>query len=135
MSLIRWNDSFSVNVVEIDQQHKKLILIINELTDAMKAGKGKDVLGKILEGLISYTASHFKVEEKYFEQLNYPHTAEHKKEHAVFVAKVLDFKEEFESGRVTVSVNILQYLSKWLQTHIKGADMKYSSFFNDNGVQ
>ena len=54
MSLIRWNDNFSVNVTMIDHDHKKLVAMINELTDAMKAGRGKDVLGKILYELIQY---------------------------------------------------------------------------------
>ncbi|MCI5222469.1 MAG: bacteriohemerythrin [Candidatus Electrothrix sp. AR4] len=135
MSLIKWDDSLSVNVAEIDQEHKKLVLMINELTDAMKAGKGKDVLGKILDGLVAYTASHFQKEEKYFKELNYPYMVEHKNEHVAFVKKVLEFKEEFDQGRATVSVSILQFLSKWLQTHIKGADMKYSKFFNENGVK
>ena len=135
MSLIRWNNSFSVNVAEVDRQHQKLILMINDLTDAMKSGKGKDVLGKILDGLISYTASHFKMEEQYFKELRYPHAGEHKKEHVDFVKKVLEFKEDFDSGKATVSVNMLQFLSRWLQTHIKGSDMKYSTFFNENGVR
>ena len=55
--------------------------------------------------------------------------------HAAFVKKVLEFKEEFDQGRATVSVHVLQFLGKWLQTHIKGADMKYSSFFNENGIK
>ena len=135
MSLIRWSDSFSVNVVTIDQEHKKLVAMINELTDAMKAGHGKDVLGKILDGLILYTASHFQREEKYFQQVKYPDAIAHKREHAAFVRKVTEFKEEFDAGRVTVSVNILQFLSKWLRQHIKGSDQKYSKFFNENGIR
>jgi hemerythrin len=135
MSLIKWNDSFSVNVVKIDQEHKKLVEMVNELTDAMKAGHGKDVLGNILDGLISYTASHFQTEENYFQQVKYPHAVEHKKEHVAFVQKVTEFKREFDAGRATVSVNILQFLSKWLQTHIKGTDQKYSSFLNENGIR
>lgn len=135
MSLIKWNDSLSVNVVRIDQEHKKLVGMINELTDAMKAGRGKDVLGKILDGLISYTASHFQLEEKYFQQVKYPDAAAHKQEHAAFVHKITEFKKEFDAGRVTVSVNILQFLSKWLQNHIKGTDQKYSTFFNENGIR
>jgi len=135
MSLIKWNDSFSVNVVRIDQEHKKLVEMINELTDAMKAGHGKDVLGNILDRLISYTAFHFKTEEQYFMQVQYPDAVAHKKEHAAFVQKVTDFKKEFDAGRVTVSVNILQFLSKWLQNHIKGTDQKYSSFLNENGIR
>ena len=66
MSLIKWNDSFSVNVVKIDQEHKKLFEMVNELTDAMKAGHGKDVLGNILDRLISYTAFHFQTGGKIF---------------------------------------------------------------------
>ncbi|RWX48386.1 hemerythrin [Candidatus Electrothrix communis] len=135
MSLIKWNDSFSVNVVKIDQEHKKLFEIVNELTDAMKAGHGKDVLGNILDRLISYTASHFQLEENYFQQVKYPDAAAHKKEHVAFVQKVTDFKKEFDDGRATVSVNILQFLSKWLQTHIKGTDQKYSSFLNEKGIK
>ncbi|MCI5163600.1 MAG: bacteriohemerythrin [Candidatus Electrothrix sp. AX5] len=135
MSLIKWNDSFSVNVVKIDQEHKKLFEMINELTDAMKAGHGKDVLGDILNGLISYTASHFQLEENYFQQVKYPHAAAHKKEHVAFVQKVTDFKREFDAGRATVSVNLLQFLSKWLQTHIKVTDQKYSSFLNEKGIK
>ena len=135
MSLIKWNEGFSVNVSKIDQEHKKLVEMVNELTDAMKKGKGKDVLGKILDGLIAYTASHFQTEEKYFQQVKYPDAAAHKKEHAAFVQKVSEFKKEFDAGRATVSVNILQFLSKWLQTHIKGTDQKYSKFFNENGIK
>ena len=52
MSLIKWNNSYSVNVTKIDQEHKKLFTMINELTDAMKAGQSKDVLGKFLNWLI-----------------------------------------------------------------------------------
>jgi hemerythrin len=135
MSLIKWNDSFSVNVVKIDQEHKKLFGMINDLTDAMKAGKGKDVLADILDGLISYTASHFQLEENYFQQVKYPHAATHKKEHVAFVQKVTDFKRDFDEGRATVSVNILQFLSKWLQNHIKGTDQQYSSYLNEKGIK
>ena len=135
MSLIKWNDSLSVQVVKIDQEHKVLVDMINDLTDAMKAGKGKDVLGKILDGLISYTASHFKTEEIYFRQVKYPQATAHKQEHAAFVQKVTEFKKEFDAGRATVSVNVLQFLSKWLQSHIKGSDQKYTSFFHENGIK
>ncbi len=43
MALIDWDKSLSVNVEEIDQQHKKLIAMINELNEAMRNGKGKEV--------------------------------------------------------------------------------------------
>ena len=55
MALIQWSPDYSVKVGEIDQQHQKLITMINELNDAMLKGKGKEILSKIIDGLISYT--------------------------------------------------------------------------------
>ena len=66
MSLIVWDDSLSVNVTEIDRQHQQLVSMLNDLHNAMKAGHGKEMLRNILSGLINYTDTHFKTEEKYF---------------------------------------------------------------------
>lgn len=135
MALIQWNDSFSVKVAEIDRQHQKLVSMINDLSDAMKQGKGKDVLGNIISGLVSYTATHFKTEEKYFDQFGYPETDSHKKEHAAFVKKVTDFKDGFEKGKLGLSIKVMNFLSDWLKNHIKKTDMKYSQFFNEKGLK
>lgn len=135
MALIQWNDSLSVDVASIDKQHQKLVSMINELSDAMKQRKGKDVLGKILNSLISYTETHFKAEEKYFDMYNYPETADHKKEHLAFVQKVMEFKTGFETGKLSVTIELMSFLSDWLKNHIKGTDKKYSKFFNEHGLK
>ena len=135
MALINWSDSLSVNVNEIDLQHRKLIDMINELNEAMKIGKGKDSLGKILNGLISYTATHFKTEEQFFDKFGYPDTVNHKKEHVAFVKKVTDFQDGFEKKNLAVTMEVMNFLSDWLRNHIKGTDKKYSKFFNDKGLK
>lgn len=135
MALINWNDSFSVNVAEIDQQHKKLVTMINELGDAMKQRKAKDVMGKIVNDMISYASTHFKTEEKYFDQFGYPETDRHKKEHTSFVQRVSDFKKGFENGKISLSIEVMDFLCDWLQDHIKGSDKKYSQFFNEKGLR
>ena len=135
MAFINWDDSLSVKVTEIDLQHRKLVAMINELNDAMRQGKGKDVLAKIVNGLISYTATHFKMEEKYFDRFGYPETDSHKKEHIAFVQKVTEFNVGFEKGKLSLTVEIMNFLSDWLQNHIKGADKKYSQFFNEKGLK
>jgi hemerythrin len=135
MALVTWNDSLSVNVAEIDQQHRKLIAMINELNDAMKMGKGKDVLGGIVNRMIGYTATHFKTEENYFAQFGYPDTADHKKEHAAFVKKVAGFKEGFEKKELSLTIEVIRFLSDWLRNHIMGTDKKYTRFFNEKGLK
>ncbi len=135
MSLIQWNDSFSVNVVEIDIQHRKLIAMINDLSDAMRQGKGKHIMGKIVKQLFEYTEIHFRTEEKYFDQYGYPEARSHKKEHSDFIRTVDKFKNEFETGKLTLSIAVMNFLSDWLQTHIMGTDRKYGLFFNEKGLK
>ena len=134
MPLIQWNDSYSVKVAEIDQQHKKLIAMINDLFAAMQQGKGKDVLGTILNGLVAYTGTHFTTEEQYFDRFGYPETVAHKKEHANFVAKVMDFKKSFDAGQLGLSLNVMNFLSDWLTHHIQNVDKRYGPLFNEKGL-
>lgn len=134
MPLIEWMDDLSVNVKELDDEHKKLISLINELHDAMRERKTKETLKKIIDGLISYTGTHFAHEEKYFVQFNYNKTLVHKKLHKDFVTKVLEFKKGFEEDRMMLSMDIMNFLKDWLTMHIKGSDKEYSALFNENGI-
>ena len=131
MARIQWNDSYSINFREIDTQHKRLVEMINNLDDAMRQGKGKETLGKIINGLIVYTKTHFETEEKYFDEFEYPDTAEHKREHAAFVNKVNDFKAGFQSGKLGLSIDVMNFLSDWLVHHIKETDKKYAPFLRE----
>ena len=134
MALIAWNDSYSVKVKKFDDQHKKLVDMLNELHDAMKVGKGKDVLGKVLDRLIQYTATHFAEEEKVMKQHNFTDYERHKIEHNKLVAQVLDVQKQFNSGNATLTTAVLGFLKDWLQKHIQGEDMKYGVFLNGKGI-
>jgi hemerythrin len=133
--MIQWDSSLSVSVAEIDGQHQKLVKMINELNDAMRAGKSRDILGKIVTGLISYVRVHFSTEEKYFNQFKYPETDQHKQEHVAFSMKVDDFAKKFQNGQLGISIELMDFLSNWLGKHIKGTDKKYSALFNANGLK
>lgn len=135
MALIEWNANLSVNVAEIDNQHQKLVAMINQLNDAMKQRKGKEVLGNIISSLFTYTATHFETEEKYFAQLHYPDTDNHRKLHQSFVKKVSEFKNGHDGGQVALTVEVMRFLKDWLSSHIQGADMKYGPWFNERGLR
>ncbi len=132
---IKWDNSFSVSVVEMDQQHQKLVSLINELDDAMRQGKGKDVAAKIITGLVSYTRTHFGNEERLLTQHGYPELDTQKKEHADFVSKVTQFQNDFNSGKMGLTIQIMNFMSNWLQHHIKVEDRKYGGFLNSKGVK
>jgi hemerythrin len=136
MPLMVWNDKFSVGVHSIDQEHKKLIELLNELHDGLAANHAKDKLGHVLDGLITYTATHFRTEEKYFAQTGYPDTAAHKKEHEALTNQVLEVQKRFKSGETgTLSMEVMNFLKRWLITHIQGSDKKYAPHLIAKGVK
>jgi hemerythrin len=134
MALISWHSNYTVNVKEIDKQHQHLINIMNELHDSMKAGKGKEVLGTVLDELIKYTDFHFKYEEKLFDQYSFPETNLHKRQHTDLVEQVVSFKKNFDSGRKVLTMEVMDFLKSWLTGHIVGSDKNYSAFLNSKGV-
>lgn len=134
MAFFVWDNKYSVGVREIDNQHKILVDMLNELYEAMQSGKGNEILTGIILKLINYTKTHFATEERYFEKFSYPDTLSHKKEHEKFTEKVLAFKNDFNAGRVSLSVSITSFLKDWLVSHIQGIDKKYGPFFNSKGL-
>jgi hemerythrin len=122
MSLMTWDKSLEVGHAGIDSDHKKLVALVNQLADAMAAGQGKEVCGKVLAELASYTKTHFAMEERLMAAHGYPKAAEHKSEHDKLVKEVLDFKAKFDAGSVMLSVSLLNFLKQWLAHHIHESD-------------
>ena len=135
MALVQWSNDLSVHVSEMDKQHQKLIGMINELHDAMSKGKGKEVVGKIVEGLLTYTKTHFSEEEKLMDKHNYPDADAQKKMHKVFIDKASQFKRELESGTLGLTITVSDFLSDWLKNHIQKEDKKYGPYLNQLGVK
>ena len=136
MSLVTWSDKLSVGIPSIDEQHKKLVLLLNQLHDGMMAGKGKDVLGGVIKGLIDYTANHFRYEEDLFARTGYPESAAHKQEHTELVRRVVEIQKKYEqSGPAALTIQVMNFLKDWLTTHILKSDMKYSAHLAAKGVK
>ncbi|BCS52441.1 bacteriohemerythrin [Geobacter sp. SVR] len=134
MALMEWGPTLSVKVKKFDDQHKKLVELVNQLHDAMKAGQGDAMLGLVLQSLISYTATHFADEEKVMQVNGYPDLAKHKIEHEKLVAHVLELQKKFQSGGAVLTLSVMSFLKDWLNTHIQGSDKKYGVFLNAKGI-
>ncbi|MCG8571880.1 MAG: bacteriohemerythrin [Spirochaetes bacterium] len=134
MVLIEWNQKYSVNIIEIDDEHKKIINIINELHDSMLQRAAKSAMSDILKNLIDYTVFHFTKEQKYFEKYNYPHKVDHINKHKEFVDKIKDFQKGHEEDRMFLSIDVMNFLKSWLTDNIMGSDHEYTEFFNSRGL-
>lgn len=136
MPLMQWNDRMSVGVAQYDEDHKKLITMLNDLFDGMQAGKAKDVLGKILDGLIDYTKTHFGREEAAMSKHGYQEYAAHKKEHDDLTKQVIEVQKKFHTDvSASLSMEVMNFLKNWLVKHIQGTDKKYAPFLNSKGVK
>lgn len=129
--LMPWRPALETCIAAIDTQHKELVRLINLLHKAMKQQKGAREAGGILNDLAKYTVFHFGFEEDQFEKYRYPETENHKKIHRELVAKVKAFQADFEKGKATVTMELMDFLVDWLKTHIMKTDMAYVPFLKD----
>lgn len=135
MAFINWNENLSVKINSIDNQHKKLIGMINDFYDNIKNRSNNENISKLISGMKEYTQMHFNNEERYMKKFSYPDYEVHKKEHDLFISKVTAVEEKLNSGKIIVSFEITSFLKDWIKNHIQGTDKKYSDFFIKNGVQ
>jgi len=135
MPLITWSAQLSVGIESIDEQHKKLINMINALNDAIANGSSKDIMQKIFDGLAVYTEKHFGYEERLFAQYGYEETAAHKAEHEALLNQVVELKKKMESGDFMIGIEVMAFLKEWLTNHIMRTDKAYSEFLVEKGVK
>jgi hemerythrin len=136
MALIEWTAKLSVGIDSIDEQHKKLVNMINALNDAMLTNSSDELLGKIFIGLAAYTQKHFTYEENMFAEYGYPDSEEHKRQHNELIAQVVDLKEKFiENPQRTMSADLMLFLKRWITNHIMRTDKEYAEFLISKGVK
>ncbi|GAA0557172.1 bacteriohemerythrin [Rhizomicrobium electricum] len=134
MALLTWNPGMSVGVRVLDEDHKKLIAMINELHSGMLEGHSNDVVGGVLRRLASYTVEHFQREEKFFAETAYPGAAAHKREHEKLKTQVMAEIQKFQAGTTGLGMETLNFLRDWLKHHIQESDKAYSAHLNAHGV-
>ncbi len=135
MAFLNWDDSLSVKIDSIDEEHKKLIGLINDFYQDIYTKSPREKIRETVKGLKDYTALHFSTEEKYMQKFDYPEYENHKQEHDHFVQRVLDYEERLNDGKFIVSIEITNFIKDWIQNHIKGTDQKYTEYFIERGIK
>ena len=92
----------------------------------MTEGKAKDRLNKVFDQLFDYTKKHFSTEELMLYKYAYTDIEQHKIEHKKFIDKLEELKSDFENNKVTISLEVLNFLKDWLLNHIQISDKKYA---------
>ena len=130
-----WRDDYCVGIDSIDQQHKRLVNLINHLQTAIDYSTGKEFERDALNELVDYTKTHFTYEEGLMRDNDYPDFEAHKAQHEKMFKKVGEVLAEYENDQDTAMSNAVVYLKDWLINHINGTDKQYSSYLIAKGVK
>ena len=132
--LFVWDDTCKTGITEIDQDHKGLVNLINDLYEAMQDGSGGALLLPIFSALKHYTKTHFTKEERYMVECDAPDREAHFKEHKMMMAKLADLESRHRKGEAAISLQTLTFLRDWLKNHICVVDQAMVSKVNDKIV-
>lgn len=131
MAQITWSDSYSVNNESIDAQHQEWIAIYNKLDhDLLSRGSGglATAVADALQAMQDYANYHFRQEEQYLREINYPDLVAHKRMHTDFDDQLYGYGRQLRSGQLILSSELLSILKDWLLHHILHEDQKYCTF-------
>ena len=130
---VEWSDALSVGVVEIDDQHKELIKMLNKLNTAIHGGWGKETRREVIDQLVEYTRVHFTTEESVMSIAGYPDVEAHKRKHHDLILKVKDYVSKYEKNPDASSYDLLFFLKQWLTEHIIKSDKALGDYLLANG--
>ena len=131
MKDLAWNNTLSVHVKEIDEDHRRLIDLFNILNRSVAEGDADEYIEAVMDELISCTVWHFKHEERLMLKYNYEGLSDHRSEHEALIESAKELQQNLlEEGKQLVSEDIV-FLEHWLTGHIFGVDMDLGAFLCD----
>ena len=128
MKDIVWSDILSVEVDEIDEDHRKLVNIFNILNHAVTEGESREYLAAVLEELINCTVWHFSHEERLMLKHGYPEMEAHKVEHQELIKSARELQQELLQANKPVADEEIVFLERWLTEHILTFDMRLGTY-------
>lgn len=135
MEPIEWTDSFSVGVALLDEQHRRLIDMLNKMIEDPAADTRSETVADVLTDMTNYAREHFKTEEDLMIKHDYPHLDGHKQQHHGFQEKAARLCFATVKGQASVPHELLEYLQRWLTHHILEVDMAFKPFFEQKDVR
>ncbi|MDP6924193.1 MAG: bacteriohemerythrin [Candidatus Scalindua sp.] len=133
--MIEWDKKYCVGISRIDNDHKRYIDTLNKLIHLKKNNETPDGIKQVLREMTNYVLTHFKTEETYMLEFEYPEYQDHKNEHHDFAMKIISYLDKVVNGEYEIAYEILEDLKSWLVNHIQSTDLKYIDCFIKNGLK
>jgi hemerythrin len=124
MPFITWQAKYETGIPDIDQQHRTLIKLINELSDSLKTGNVNDKISGVLSELVDYAKNHFAFEEEFMQRMKYAGLKRHREQHASLSQHIVSILLRMRRGDTVSAFELLSFLKGWLDDHIAKEDTK-----------
>lgn len=134
MPILNWSDEFSVNVEEIDNQHMKLLALVNTLHAAVESQIDKSVLHQMLVDLVEYTRLHFATEERLMAEHGLSQLKLHQREHHLLLRHLNELTKSVSNGRYPTFFSDYDVSNDWFLNHILNFDKELGEQLNTKGV-
>ncbi|MCH5150054.1 MAG: hemerythrin family protein [Spirochaetales bacterium] len=128
---IAWDSKFDLGIPVIDNQHKKLVNLCNNLYEALMKNKTEgdstwqSSFTATLKECVDYVKTHFHDEEVIMQAAGYANYASHKKSHEDFIYKILETTKEFDKATFTTALQFVRFLYDWILRHVAHEDKLY----------
>jgi hemerythrin-like metal-binding protein len=127
---LQWDDGMSVGIPEIDEDHKRFLVLINELNRSITEGRKQTEIKERLVFIVEDAARHFQREEELFQEMQYPDAKSHALVHAQALQALKRIQDSFiPYGLDTEWVDAGLFIKSILLSHIFTEDMKYAVYF------
>jgi hemerythrin len=133
MTLMTWSSKYSVGVETLDNQHKAMMNVLNQLHAASMRGRAQEVASPLIRQIVALASEHFAAEERLMESVEFPGLAGHRARHRELSGKIAEFVSRHEKGDATVYVELLYFIRDWQTKHMQTEDHEYASWLSAHG--
>jgi hemerythrin len=131
MEVIEWSESYSVENEELDDQHQRLFDMINALFEAIESDDAGVIIPAVMQDLSSYSLEHFRTEERYMAECEYPGFETQKQQHREFCSKVSQWQQSYADDPDKFAAEAVDYLYNWLTKHILSQDKSFTPYLRN----
>lgn len=127
MTLVNWTDLYRLGIPQVDDDHERLVALLEGVLEAIAAGDPAEVVSARLDVFIAEAEAHFAREEDLLDRANYLGLAAHRVEHDRLLSHLLHMRTTLEGARPAGDDGALAatVLRDWLFRHIREDDAAY----------
>jgi methyl-accepting chemotaxis protein len=133
--LLEWENQYNVHISELDEQHKKLIELANQLYVSLRGDKPKKEVKENFRSLIDFASYHFGNEENYFDEFDFDEKKSHVSDHKAFINQISSLQSAFQANKPVSYESLLQFLHNWFDNHFTNFDQHYVKLFREMGLK